>query len=90
VGETGSLALVSCADTPFALNFLADRLLVVLRESAIVLNLEDFWQRMRQRFGTHMPRALSLVSGPSTSGDVEMQFATGVHGPIEVHALIVP
>jgi L-lactate utilization protein LutC len=36
-----------------------------------------------------VPRGLCLVSGPSSSGDIAMNFATGVHGPIEVHALIL-
>jgi L-lactate utilization protein LutC len=44
---------------------------------------------MRQSFGNNTPRALSLVSGPSSSGDIGMQFATGVHGPIELHVLVV-
>lgn len=89
VAETGSLLLHPHAGAPMALNFLCDRLVVLLRAEDVLPNLEDLWTRVRLVFGNDAPRALSLVSGPSSSGDIGMQFATGVHGPIELHALVV-
>lgn len=89
VAETGSLLLYPRPGAPMAMNFLCDRLVVLLRAEDVVPNLEDLWARVRQRFGGATPRALCLVSGPSSSGDIGMQFATGVHGPIELHAIVV-
>ena len=89
VAETGSLAVYPRAGAPMALNFLPDRLLIVLRREDVVANLEDFWHQARARFGSALPRGLCLVSGPSSTGDIAMSFSTGVHGPIEVHALIL-
>jgi len=90
IAETGSLAVFSAPGAPLALNFLPERLVVLVRRTALVANLEDFWALSRERFGTALPRALCLVSGPSSSGDIGLQFATGVHGPVEVHALLLP
>ena len=89
VAETGSLLLHPRAGAPMGLNFLSDRLVVLVRAADVLRNLEDLWVRVRTEFGVDTPRALSLVSGPSSSGDIGMQFAVGVHGPIELHALIV-
>jgi L-lactate utilization protein LutC len=89
VAETGSVLLHPRAGAPMAMNFLCDRLVVLLRAADVLQNLEDMWARVRQSFGNNTPRALSLVSGPSSSGDIGMQFATGVHGPIELHVLVV-
>ena len=89
VAETGSVLLHPRAGAPMAMNFLCDRLVVLLRAADVLPNLEDMWARVRQSFGNNTPRALSLVSGPSSSGDIGMQFATGVHGPIELHVLVV-
>jgi len=89
VAETGSLLLHPRPGAPMAMNFLCDRLVVLLKAEDVVPNLEDLWARVRQRFGEATPRALCLVSGPSTSGDIGMQFATGVHGPIELHAIVL-
>lgn len=89
VAETGSLLLHPRPGAPMAMNFLCDRLIVLLKSEDVVPNLEDLWTRVRRHFGQEAPRALSLVSGPSSSGDIGMQFATGVHGPIELHAIVV-
>ena len=89
VAEIGALALHPHAGAPMALNFLPDRLVVVVRAADLVATLEDFWVAARARFGAQLPRGLCLAAGPSTSADVAMTFATGVHGPVELHALIV-
>jgi len=89
VAETGSVLLHPRVGAPMAMNFLCDRLVVLLRAADVLPNLEDLWARVRETFGSNQPRALSLVSGPSSSGDIGMQFATGVHGPIELQVLVV-
>lgn len=89
VAETGALALYPRPGAPMALNFLPDRLVIVVRAADIVATLDDFWVLVRARFGSSLPRGLCLAAGPSTSADVAMTFATGVHGPIELHALVV-
>ena len=83
------LALHPRPGAPMALNFLPDRLVIVVRAADIVATLDDFWTLVRARFGSRMPRGLCLAAGPSTSADVAMTFATGVHGPVELHALVV-
>lgn len=89
VAEIGALALHPRAGAAMALNFLPDRLVVAVRAADLVATLEDFWAVARARFGAQLPRGLCLAAGPSTSADVAMTFATGVHGPLELHALIV-
>lgn len=89
VAETGSVLLCSGKDSPLGLCFLAEHLVVVLRRCDLVDSLEALWGAVTARFGPDTPRALCLVSGPSTTGDIEMQFATGVHGPISLHVLLI-
>jgi L-lactate dehydrogenase complex protein LldG len=88
IAETGSVVLLSSAQTPTTLNFVPDDHIVVLGTAQIVWHIEDVWQRLRAR-GTSLPRAVNIVSGPSRTADIEQVVQLGVHGPRRVHLLVV-
>ena len=87
VAETGSIALASGASTPATLNFLPENHIVVLYESQVVEHLEDVWTQMRAV--DDLPRAISLVTGPSRTGDIEQTIELGAHGPRRMHVLLI-
>ena len=39
--------------------------------------------------GDDLPSALAIVTGPSRSADIEQKLAVGVHGPREVHVVLL-
>lgn len=87
VAETGSLVTVSSAGTPATLNFLPENHLIVLQQSQIVSHIEDVWPQLREL--PVMPRAATLVTGPSRTADIEQTLEIGAHGPRRVHVLLV-
>ena len=87
VAETGTLMLVSGAETPTTLNFLPDTHIVVVRGDQIVATYEDGWDRLRVRGG--LPRAINFITGPSRTGDIEQRIELGAHGPRRLHIVIV-
>jgi L-lactate dehydrogenase complex protein LldG len=87
VAETGTLLLVSGADTPTTLNFLPDTHIVVLRAGQVVASYEDGWDRVRER--QEWPRTVNLITGPSRTGDIEQRIQLGAHGPRRLHVVLV-
>lgn len=92
VAETGTLMLVSGADTPTTLNFLPDTHIVVVRAGQVVASYEDGWDLIRSRAGdtpASWPRTVNLITGPSRTGDIEQRIQLGAHGPRRLHVVLV-
>jgi L-lactate dehydrogenase complex protein LldG len=87
IAETGTLVVLSGADTPTATTLLPDTHVAVLRAERIVEGMEEAFALIRAERGT-MPRAINLISGPSRTGDIEQTIVLGAHGPFRVHILV--
>ncbi len=88
VAETGSLVLLSGANSPTSLNFLPDNYLCILRIENLVRHIEDVWQRLRQE-SSGLPRAINFITGPSRTADVEQTIQLGAHGPRRLHVILL-
>ena len=91
IAETGTLMLISGAQTPTTLNFLADTHIVIVRGGQIVATYEDAWDRLRARGASPdgLPRAVNFITGPSRTGDIEQRIELGAHGPRRLHVVLV-
>jgi len=87
VAETGTLMLISGAETPTTLNFLPDTHIVVVRGDQVVATYEDGWDRLR--VGDGLPRTINFITGPSRTGDIEQRIELGAHGPRRLHIILV-
>ena len=88
IAETGTLVILTGADTPTATTLLPDTHIAVLRADRIVSGMEEAFALVRIEKG-QPPRAINLISGPSRTGDVEQTIVLGAHGPFRVHILVV-
>jgi L-lactate dehydrogenase complex protein LldG len=89
VAETGTLVLASGPASPGTLCFLPDVHLVVLPAGRIVGTYEEAWLRLRARGAGFMPRAVSWITGPSRTADIEQTLLMGAHGPRSLHVIVV-
>ena len=52
-------------------------------------DLFDALARIRDPRSGSMPCNVTLITGPSKTGDIELQLTTGVHGPGKWHVIVV-
>ena len=88
IAETGTMVIVSGAQTPTASILLPETHVAVVPAQRIVAGMEDAFALLRRERGA-LPRAVNMVSGPSRTGDIEQTIVLGAHGPFRVHILVV-
>jgi L-lactate dehydrogenase complex protein LldG len=90
IAETGTLMLISGAQSPTTLNFLPDTHIVVVRGDQVVASYEDGWDRLRADGSTEaLPRVINFITGPSRTADIEQHIELGAHGPRRLHIVLV-
>lgn len=86
VAETGSVVVATSANEPRSLSLLPPVHIAVAGRQQILPDLFDLFERVDAK-----PQAacLTVITGPSKTGDIELRLVTGVHGPGQVHVVIV-
>lgn len=85
LADTGSVVLAASPDEPRANSLLPDVHITLVAEDRILPGLDELFAAV----GGDLPSALAIVTGPSRSADIEQTLAVGVHGPGEVHVVLV-
>jgi len=88
IAETGTLMLLSGADTPATVSLLPETHIALVPVSRIVATMEDAFAFLRAERGS-VPRAINFISGPSRTGDIEQTIVLGAHGPCRVHLILI-
>lgn len=89
IAETGTLMLLSGADTPATTSLLPETHVAVIDPRRIVATMEDAWDLLRREY-KQPPRAVNFVSGPSRTADIEQTVTLGAHGPYRVLLILAP
>ena len=85
LADTGSVVLAASPEEPRARSLLPEVHVSLLAEERILPGLEELFDAV----GADLPSALAIVTGPSRSADIEQKLAVGVHGPGEVHVVLI-
>jgi L-lactate dehydrogenase complex protein LldG len=88
IAETGTLMMLSGAETPGTVSLLPETHIALVRPHRIVRSMDDAWQLLRAECAS-LPRAVSFISGPSRTADIEQTVTLGAHGPYRVHIIVL-
>ena len=81
VAQTGSIFVSTRSAGGRALSVLPPVHLVIARREQFVPDLPAAFALLRQRYGGRWPSALTLITGPSRTADIEKILVLGAHGP---------
>jgi L-lactate utilization protein LutC len=84
IAETGSVAIFASPQEPRSLSLLPPVHVAVADRSQLLPDLFDLFASRRD-----LPSCLTLITGPSKTGDIELRLVTGVHGPGELHVIFI-
>ncbi len=87
IASTGTLAVAADATRPGSLTLLPPISVVILRADRIVADLAALFDKIGPAGVAE--RRLTLISGPSRTADIEKRIVMGVHGPRELHVIVI-
>ncbi len=90
IAETGSVAITAGKGVSRLISLLPPVHIAVLRSFQILPSLDELFTIRRNEFlETGSLNYANIISGPSRSADIEQTLIKGMHGPREVHMVVL-
>jgi L-lactate dehydrogenase complex protein LldG len=91
IAETGTVVMATRPNEPRSVSLLPPVHIALAERSQLLpdlFDLFDLFSPLANSAKSAPPSCLSLITGPSKTGDIELRLVTGVHGPGEVHVIL--
>ncbi len=89
VAETGTLAVASATGRERSASLLPPVHVAVVEADQILADLFDLFDALETAGLDRLSSNLTLITGPSKTGDIELTLTTGVHGPGRWHVIVI-
>ncbi|MDI9401982.1 MAG: LutC/YkgG family protein [Limisphaerales bacterium] len=89
IAQTGSLLLNSRTSGGRALSILPPHHIVLATPEQLLPDLPSAFELIQGKYQDDYPSMLSLVTGPSRTGDIERILVLGAHGPRKLTVILV-
>jgi L-lactate utilization protein LutC len=86
IAETGTLVLDSTYERHRLVSLVPPAHIAIVNASAIVETLGDALRLLQN--GKEISPAITFITGPSRTADIELTLAIGVHGPRELYVIV--
>jgi L-lactate dehydrogenase complex protein LldG len=81
IAQTGSVLVTSRSAGGRALSVLPPHHVVLARKDQLIADLPEAFDRLKTKYASNYPSFISLITGPSRTGDIERILVLGAHGP---------
>ena len=89
IAETGSCILFASNMVSRAISLMPEIHICIVEKSQIVPDLDVVFAIYRDFILNQSSKYFNIMTGPSRSADIEQTLVTGVHGPGEVHMVLI-
>jgi L-lactate dehydrogenase complex protein LldG len=87
LADSGTLCLLAGENRPRTASLLPPVHVAILRPHQIVRGLDDLFALLPAG-GRQLSSAVTLITGPSRTADIELTLVVGVHGPQRLHVIL--
>jgi L-lactate dehydrogenase complex protein LldG len=93
LAETGTLVLVARKGQARAISLLPPVHIAVLKTEQVISGLNDLFPLLRSETAgdgnlSNVSSAVTFITGPSRTADIELTLVVGVHGPQQLHVIL--
>jgi L-lactate dehydrogenase complex protein LldG len=90
LADTGTLVLLTGKGRARSISLLPPVHIAIAKPDQIVSDIDDLFALVRfDRNNKQLASAVTFITGPSRTADIELTLVIGVHGPQELHVVIV-
>ena len=89
IAETGTLVLLSDAERHRRISLLPPVHVALLPVSRIVAGIGEALEKVQADSPAQISRCITFITGPSRTADIELTLVVGVHGPQELHVILL-
>ena len=90
IAATGSVTVVNRPEMGRGFNFLPTHYVALVPQSGLVRSTRQAMVNYEHSFAEGLKTsAITIISGPSNSGDIEMELVVGVHGPVQCTYVVI-
>ena len=90
IAQTGSVLVTSRSAGGRALSVLPPHHVVLARRDQLLGDLPEAFALLKQRYAANFPSFISVITGPSRTGDIERILVLGAHGPKKLTVFCLP
>lgn len=84
VARTGSVIVSAATSNGRKMHAYSPVHVVIAREEQLVAQLEDALILLQEKYKSDLPSAITVITGPSRTADIEKTLVMGAHGPKEL------
>jgi L-lactate dehydrogenase complex protein LldG len=89
VAASGTCAVPTTDEEVRLATMICESSVLLLRKSTIKPDLASIAGQLREMQNTGAPGYVTFITGPSRTADIERVLAIGVHGPLELHVILL-